>query len=316
MRSTHRGRLAALLLLCVANASAHGVRTDIRVTLEAPAIPGLTVELHQGDIAPQIVLENRSGKLLEILDAEGRVFLRISPAQVEADVHSREWQASLNPAGTSRETASLTPKWRVIRKAPSYGWFDSRINTEPIQIPKPVTAVGRSAAFSSWRISARLDAQPFDIQGRFIYQPPPEGTVQAILRSSSELAPGIILQLAQGNPPALLIQNRSAKIVSVLDARGQAFLRVAGDGVHANTTSPAWRAASALPDHPQSRAGWQKVSAARNYSWLEPRLKYRGALPQDRSKPQELGVWRLPLQIGEQRIEIAGVYQWIPAPQR
>lgn len=312
------GRIAASFLFLLPLAThAHGVRTDIRITLDAPKIAGLIVELHQGDIAPQIVLENRSGKILEILDTAGRPFLRIGPKQVEADVVSHDWKASLNPIERpARIAVPPKPKWRTIRKEPSYGWFDSRLDSEPILIPKPVVAVGKPVKLQDWVIAARLDGKPFGIQGQFVYQPAPQGSVQVVMRSAKALAPGIALMLASGVTPALLIQNRSAQTVSVLDAKGQAFLRIDSQGVRADTSSAAWQAASAVPAHPQQKAGWQKVSTAKNFSWLEPRLKYRGPAPKDPAKPQTLGEWRLPLLIEQQRIEVSGVYQWVPAPLR
>ena len=312
-------RMAAGYFLCLLPLAthAHGVRTDIRITLDAPRIAGLTVELHQGDIAPQIVLENRSGKTLEILDASGRAFLRIGPKQVEADVVSHDWKASLNPIERpARVGAPQKPRWRTIRKEPSYGWFDSRLDSAPIQIPKPVVAVGKPVKLQDWVIAARLDGKPFQIQGQFVYQPAPKGSVQVVMRSAKVLAPGIALMLASGVTPALLIQNRSAQTVSVLDAKGQAFLRIDSQGVRADTSSAAWQAASAIPAHPQQKAGWQKVSVAKNFSWLEPRLKYRGPAPEDPAQPQTLGEWRLPFLIDKQRVEVAGIYQWVPAPLR
>ncbi len=315
--SIYRGRIAALFLLLAENAGAHGVRTDVRIALDAPKISGLTVELHQGDIAPQIVLENRTGKMLEILGSAGQPFLRVGPKQVDADVRSHEWKASLNPIEKpARTPAPQKPQWRTIREQPSYGWFDSRLGVEPVQIPKPVVAVGKPVKLQDWVIAARLDGKPFEIRGEFVYQPTPKGSVQVLMRSSNTLAPGITLQLAPGGTPALLIQNRSDKSVSVLDESDQPFLSIESGGVRANTSSAAWRTASAIPPHPASKVGWQKISPARSFSWLEPRLKYKGAPLQDPSQAQTLGEWRLPFLIDKQRVEVSGTYQWIPASRR
>ena len=327
------GRLWAALFLVAGTAQAHGVRTDVRISLDTPKIAGLVIELHQGDIAPQLVLENRSGKMLEILDAQARPFLRIGNGQVEANVHSAEWQASLNPVAVAqRKSASNAPKWLRIRGEPSYGWFDTRLNTETIQIPQAIVAVGEPVPLARWQIAAVFDGKPLDIQGQFIYQPPLRGIVQAVMRSARELAPGITVALAPGNPPALFLQNHGKQTVHVLDTQGQAFLSIGPDGVRADTSSAAWRAASGIPPDrmskcgeaartpqceppPQKKSGWQKISAARSTTWLEPRLQYHGAPPADPAQRQTLDAWHLPLQAGQQKIEIYGEYQWIPAPR-
>ncbi len=275
------------------------------------------MDLRQGDRTPQIMVKNRSGKMLEIHDRTGQPYLRIGPKQVDADVRSKAWKTGQNPFETpSRSPAVNEREWRTIRKEPSYAWFDSRLDTDSIPIPKSVVSAGKPAKLQNWSIAAVLDGKPLDIRGQFVYQPPPQGSVQAVLRSGSVLAPGITLQLAPGVNPILRIQNHSDKTVKVLDANGRAFLSIDATGVRADTSSAAWQAASAIPSHPQSRVGWQKVSDARSYSWLEPRLKYKGAPAKDPAAPQQLGEWTLPLQIEDQRRLVAGVYVWTPAPQR
>lgn len=318
-RSVLRSRPAPLLacMVCVAAgaAQAHGVRTDIRVTLDAPRVDGLHVELHQGDIAPQLVLENRSGKLLEILDSSGQAFLRVGPKQVEADLNSPDWRASLNP-GSLPAAASARGKraanWQPVRKQPSYGWFDPRINPDPVEIPAALQAVGEEAPISEWKIPARLGGAPLELKGQFVYLPPRRGVVQASLRSGMALAPGVRIMLASGRVPALFLENRSKQIVSVLDARGRAFLSIGPEGVRADTGSAAWRAAA--PTSAESKPGWRRISKARSFTWLEPRASWQGPLPRA-SQRRILNHWRVPLRIGDDAIEIAGVNEWVPLPK-
>lgn len=257
------------------------MRSDVSLTLEASANPAITVQLHQGGIAPQLVIENRSGKRLEILDSHGRVFLRVDANGVEADAASSEWQAVLNPLGTlSTPAHTAASQWRKIRNEPSYGWFDLRLNSEPVQVPKEFVLLGQSAPIQPWLIPAWLDGRPYEIRGQFIYQPPQRGRVQTLMRSAAELRPGVQLQLADGTTPALFLHNRSKQIVQVLDEKNKPL----------HTIKPGQRK-----------------------TWLEPRAAYSKALPKEVAPSQTLGEWRVPLTIGEQRVEIRGIHQWTTA---
>lgn len=268
--------LPVLLAALTGAAHSHGARSDVLITLDAPLqTAGVTVQLHQGAIAPQLVLENRSGKLLEIDDARGRPFLRIGPQGVEADVNSAAWRDSLNPVGAS---ADGEPRWKKIRTAASHGWFDRRIDPEPLVIPQPITIVGAAAPLGTWRIAARLDDRPIDFHGRFLYRPPPRGRVETALHRA-ELAPGIHLELAAGAVPALLLRNRSGKTVNVLDAQGRVLHRIA---------------------------------TGQQHTWLEPRAAFSGASPQNPSQAQPLGDWQIPVQIGHRRLWIRGTHEWRP----
>lgn len=264
-------------------AHAHGVRSDVSLTLQASADPAVVVQLHQGDIAPQLVIENRSGKRLEILDTHGRIFLRLDKDGVEADTASADWRAVLNPLGTISTPARTAPsQWKKIRKEPSYGWFDLRLNSEPVNVPREFVLLGKSAPLQDWVIPARLDGKPYEIRGQFIYQPPPRGHVQTLLRSSSEWRPGIQLQLAGGRTPALFLRNDSQQTVQVLGANNKPL----------HTIKPGQRK-----------------------SWVEPRAAYGGALPADAAQARALGTWRVPVRIGTQAFDIHGVHQWVPAPK-
>ncbi len=319
-----RGRVAApvfflLTSFLASGAQAHGARTDIRITLDAPKIAGLRVELHQGDIAPQLVLENRSGKLLEILDTTGQPFLRVGPKKVEADLNSPDWRASLNPRDVPAHAPVASrrePNWKMVLSEPAFGWFDPRINPDPVQIPPEIQAVGIEAPVSAWTIPARLGGEPLDIKGRFFYLPPPRGVVQAALSSTMEVAPGVRVMLAPGRPPALFLENRSKQIVSVLDAQGRTFLSIGPEGVRADTGSAAWKVAA--PIRTDSKPGWRQISKARSFTWLEPRAAWQGPAPrpaQGDTQRRILNHWRVPLRIGDRQMEIAGVNEWIPSPK-
>src|SRR5680860_1141193 len=84
----------ALLSGWAVPAGAHGADPGIRYQLtDVPEVEGLTVQVVRG-LAGQLVLANTTDQVVEVLDDDGRAFLRIGPNGVEADVGSPTWQAS------------------------------------------------------------------------------------------------------------------------------------------------------------------------------------------------------------------------------
>lgn len=304
-------------MLLSSTAAAHVTRYDVRVELTPPQLSGIVVELHQDALAPQLVVANHSGKLLEILDAEGRAFLRIDGRQAQADVAAAAFHLSRISGGAAPPpgTIAVTPRWRVVNREPSYGWFDPRIAVAHLEIPFAVQVTGQSTGqavpFGQWSIPARLGGEPVTLSGVFVHLPPSRGAVQTVLLSPGQIAPGVSVQLATGAMPAILLKNSGRDIVSVLDSRGQPFLRIAADGTYARLDSPDWSAANTGPA--VTGTGWRRISKSRTHVWREPRARYAGAPPKNGGSSR-LGVWSVPILVGQQRIELRGAHDWITAP--
>ncbi|MES2684932.1 MAG: hypothetical protein V4650_15535 [Pseudomonadota bacterium] len=314
MRSgVQRGCLWAALFFGLVSSAAwsHGVRNDIRVDITPIAVEGLTVELHQDAFQPQLVVSNRSGKLLEVLDAEGRSFIRIGDGKAAVDLAAKAYHLSRVAGGGNARanTLSATPRWRTIATEPAFGWFDSRIATVTLDIPYAVKQIGREMPFGQWSIPARLDGQPLEIRGVFTYTPPPLGIAVSALESTTAIAPGVLVQLVPGPVPALFLRNSGDKTVQVLDAAGKAFLKVGADGVWADLDSPSWRTASTKSLG--SDRGWKQLSRARSISWLEPRAAFTGRLPQPMPDSGQLNDWQVPLLVGRERIALRGHNRWM-----
>ena len=314
LRASFKGRsLAALFLWLLAGAAhAHGAaRADVRVEIAAISVPGLTVQLHQDYIAPQLVIGNRTGKLLEILDGEGRVFLRIGPERAEGDIRAEAFHRSRGTAGADLRPSMLsaTPKWQQINAEPAYGWFDPRIATEALQIPYAIQAIEGATPFGAWQIAARLGGKPLEIRGVFLHVPLPRGAVRARLLSSGQPLPGVQVSVAPGSTPTVFINNRSRKPIEVLDAKGEPFLRIAIDGVWCLADSPAFRAAN--PDQYVQGKGWQKLNAGSSHAWLEARGIWRGK-PKSGQAAGPLNEWTVPLRVGGKPLDLRGLNEWVP----
>ncbi len=311
-RFIREGRIAALLFFgCCTTAAAHGVRNDVRVELAPVRIEGIVVEVHQDLLAPQLAVSNRTGKVLEILDDEGRAFLRIGPTLAEADYATEAYHLSRIAGGgdAKRNTLSATPRWARVNVEPSYGWFDYRIATAPLQIPYAIEQIGEEIPFGDWKIPARLDGKPIEIRGVFLFTPPPKGVAVARFTGSVQPAPGVVAQLSPGPTPAVFLRNTSAQTVAVLDARDRPFLKIGKDGVWADTGNAAWRASGA--NVKTGETGWKRISKANSHTWLESRAAWRGKLPKPLPANGLLNQWSLPLLVGDVRVTLTGMNQWV-----
>lgn len=306
-------RLAAVFLgwVIALVASAHGARQDVRVDMVELAVPGVNVELHQDFLAPQLVVSNRSGKLLEILDDEGRAFIRIGPREAEGDLAAKAFHLSrVSGGGNARtNTLSATPRWKPVAAEPAYGWFDARLTTSTLDIPYAVRQIGDEMPFKEWRIPARIDGKAITLKGVFTYTPPPKGVTVTTLLNAAALPQGITVQLSSGPVPVLFLSNRSGQTVTVLDDGGKPFLKVGREGVWADVESAAWRASSTAAAGMAGKTGWQQLSKSSSHSWLEPRAVYRGKRP---LVSGWLNEWSVPLRIGEdQKAELRGANHWV-----
>ena len=152
-----------------APARAHGT-IEVRTMLERvePAVPGLTMKLVLS-VTAELVVDNRTTELLEVLDDAGNPFMRIGPSGVEGDFNSPIWLAVNAPSGVPDQTTLPTgpPRWQHVSTDPTWGWFDHRMHPAgtiagawevPMRLGgRPVTAHGRVEPLTG---SARVRADP------------------------------------------------------------------------------------------------------------------------------------------------------------
>lgn len=281
MRGAH---LPALLLCCLLTGTAgaheghdHGV---VAVIDTLPAAAGLHVQT-ASTLGAQIVLEN-AGKLpLTVLGDDGRGFLRIGPAGVEADVHHPDWLASYLPGGLPGRRAGGAPRWQQVRKSPSWGWFDSRL--------------AEGEAGDSWEIPVLIGQQRGTLRGHF-EKAVQRGYWRAAWRTPPELPPGVELMLVPGQPYGLMLGNGGTQPVSVLDVTGQPFLRIGVDGV-------------AL--RPPGSHEWMPVSRGRRHVWVDARTQPLMANPSAGATRD----WQIILTQGGRRWPLPGRSTWVMPPR-
>jgi len=121
----------------------------------------------------------------------------------------------------------------------------------------------------------------------------------------------ISVQLTDTLAPQLLLENRSASVITILGQNQQPFLRISRDRVEANTRHPDWLKTylpGGLPGR-KPEAGnaplWKQVKASNSWGWFDSRLKP--------SSVSADSVWQVPVLVGDKPSVISG--RFTPAQQ-
>lgn len=287
---------ASLLTAPMQGLHAHGGAHDEarRPVVDAlpAALANVRVQLAQ-TLAPQLLVENRTGKVLEIMGRDGRPFLRLGPAGVEVDRVHPDWLASYLPGGLpgrGPQEPRTAPDWQPLRQTPNWGWFDPRL--------RPL------ASQTGWQIPVRLDGRDSMIRGHFTAASQ-NGYWQARWRQPPRLPAELSLQLVPGQPYGFMLVNHGKRPVIVLDGQQQPFLRLDRQGSAVRTDSPLWLASAAQQGLKAGIKEWQRLGQGNRLSWVDPRT--RPAAGSRRDQPQ---VWDISLRWGDQLITLRGESRW------
>lgn len=294
---------AVFLCLVAASAGAHEEhRSNLEVVLDrvAPQPAGLDVRIVD-TLAPQMLVANRTGQLLEILDTHGTPVIRIGPDRTWVNASAPAYYSE-HPMGDRIDAAtSKNPRWVVASHEASWGWFDPRIQVGDVEKP------------AKWRIDMRLGATPLVVSGRFRTRLVANGYWMPAIEAASEIAPQVDVAIIPGVVPAVTVENRGQAPVTVIGARGEPFLRIGPDGVFANATSPTWlqsgrapQTASPVSFSNDQTVRWTKISPGSRYTWLE----WRARCSDDRHTrtPKR---WEIPLLIGAKPFVLKGETGWV-----
>ncbi|MGH2720467.1 MAG: hypothetical protein ACRDJO_02530 [Actinomycetota bacterium] len=304
---------AGALLAAALPAEAHVQPPGVRTVFDRldPQLPEVDVVVRTS-VAPQLILENRGGTLVEVLAPTGEPFLRIGPAGVEANLGSAAWYESNNPTGRATVPAltDLADRWITVSRDPSWGWFDHRMHPGDLRIP-PGTRPGSRLA--SWQVPLRQGAVAARILGGVDFSAPASGSPVATVTTPSP-APGVRVSVLQGVVPGLLLESSSAAPVVVAGMEGEPFLRIGPEGVAVNRRSPTFQEVARLTGQAftgeadaSAEPDWQEIAAGNRHAWLEP----RAVLPQ----PVEgaVATWKIPLTVDGHAARIEGETRFVAA---
>lgn len=302
--------LAVAALAATGQALGHGTEST-PVKARFGTVPRALIGVHaqvQTTVAPEMVVENDSPKALEILDGNGRAFLRISRDGVMADRADPAWYRTQTPArgmplpkGVSDDAA---PRWTKVGADPHWGWYDPRLRTRGIKVPHATQDAGVATTLGQWSIPVRYDGKPASLSGSFNYEPLPDGVMVSRLTSASQPAPGVHISVAPGTVPAVFVRNDGDKPLVVMNADGDPYLRIGPEGTAANASKPG------KPVH------WVTISDVPRYTWTEPRATYTDLVPPKpilkAGKRAMVSHWTLPVTLGGKSLKVAGVVYWYP----
>ncbi len=271
-------------------AEAHGGIDDyqIRPVAERTSISGITVQAIQSN-APQLVIENKSGKLLEILDDEGRAFLRIGPDGVEGDMNASAFYntystAGLQPPQNAQDPAAM-PDWKLLSEDQNWGWFDPRIaetafTPSHTEVDEAKTN-GQPITVASWSVPVRFAGEPNSLDGRFELSSGPATIATASITSSS--IDGWSTRIVPGANPAILLkqskEESEGQVVTILGEQNEPYIRLSSQGVSVNVESDTWRQYgrangdfSGISVNEDTDPEWMNVSTSSAYTFMHPSL--------------------------------------------
>jgi hypothetical protein len=310
-------------------AHAHETPVDVVTLVEevAPLTEGLTVQV-ASSVTTQLVLENATGEVVEVLDDDGRAFLRLDGERVEANFDVASWYRSNDPFGQVDVPATalddrITDDWRQVAMGPSWGWFDHRLHDGSRSVPGP--SEGGGDILDRWVVPLLVGTRPVEVRGVVAFRPP-VGTYEAVI---SRQAAGLVGQVVNGPAPALSVEHLDTGIHVLLGVYGEPFLRFSPEGVEANLVSPTWhqvaRAMSSVP-LPAELSGtsqlpvWERIAPGRRFTWIDPRLSIPLAAPDDPSFATSVASWSVPVQPegapAEATSDLKGEIRWVPASSR
>jgi hypothetical protein len=299
--------LSAALLFLAAPLRAHEQHaSNLEVVLDrvSPHPANLDVQIVD-TLAPQMLVTNRTGQTLEILDKRGTPVIRIAPDRTWVNASARAYYSE-HPM-REPNSAPASPRWVVASHEPSWGWFDPRIQASAAQAP------------AKWHIDMRLGAQPVVVSGQFRARLARNGYWMPAILTPHEIAPRVEVSIIPGVVPAITIANSAHEPVTVIGARGEPFLRIGPDGVFANEISQTWMQSGRAPETTTPVAfstdpravRWTKISPGPRYTWLE----WRARCAEDRPAHTPMR-WEIPLLIDGKSIPVRGETNWITTTPR
>lgn len=313
--------VAALLAgLAVGAGPVHAHESDPRVVTVlddvAPALPAQVLVQVRASLASQLVVDNPTSELLEVLGRDGRPFLRLSVDGVSGDVAHPEFASTSSPTGAvpSEVADDQPPRWVRVSAGTSWGWFDHRLHPSALE---PPVEQDRPARLADWTVPLRYGGADVQVRGHVQFQP----LLGAFLVTAGPAPADLVVQALPGRLPGLFLANPESRPLEVLGRDGEPFLRFTPDGVQVNVASRTHvedrkaRGQPAGPPSPEPR--FELLGAgADSWTWLDARLRYpRDAPPDDvlrADEPSVLSDWAVPAVLDGQPVELSGEVRWVP----
>lgn len=310
--------LLALLVVGAPSAGAHSSDPRVVTTLQqvVPELPPGVVVQVQASLASQLIAENTTATPLEVLGLDGRPFLRLSSAGVEADVTHPEFLSTSSPTGAVPPSGGepSTSRWAQISSGNSWGWYDHRLHPRDLLAPADQ---GRPARLGEWSVPLRYGDIDTEASGAIDFEP----LLGAFVVTADPAPAPLTVQALPGRLPGLFLANPELRPLTVLGRDGEPFLRFGPQGVEVNVVSRTHvedrkaRGESAGPPAPEPRFELA-VPGGTSYTWLDTRLRYDQDLPPDDALradgPTVVEQWSVPVEGLPGTPALTGQVRWEP----
>lgn len=322
------GLALAFTGLAAPPASGHGGDLLAKPILERvrPEVEGVTAEV-AFSVNFEVILENRTSTDVSVVAPTGETFLRIGPQGVFGNWTSPYWFDSNNPGGGGRlpdwvkPGPENAPDWRRVSADPSWGWYDHRLHPVERYVDPEILKKRRPARLGDWSIPIHYGDREGGIEGYFEYKPA-VGSWRTILKSSDTPAKGVKVGVIPSNViPALYVENNGSETVTVLGREDEPFVRL-GPKAEVNVNSPLYvEIAQARGETPSVSAdakaapSWKEVGSRPRWGWLELRARPPSEPPKkalESKRSTDVVSWSVPLVVGDERIKLTGVTQFVP----
>ena len=297
----------------------------------SPAAPGVKVDVVYS-ANYQLLVSNTSPQPLTFLADSGEPFIEIGPDGVRGNFASPAFYDSNNPAGLvtyppqAKPGPDVPPIWRKLAADPSWGWYDHRLHPTEQYVPIEIQRAKKVAVLGRWKVPLRYGDQPGELRGRFEFRPP-TGSYRMVQTSSVTPSAGVTIQTVSASyVPAIFVKNESPDPVVVLGKRSEPFARIGPQVTEVNVKSPIWaeiqQAEGKDPSDetdPAAEPKWRKVADSPAWHWLE----FRAAAPKtdppaeiiERGRAVTVKEWSIPYVIGDRRMAIEGITEFVPIAQ-
>jgi hypothetical protein len=310
-------------------AHAHLGVPGVRAVLDeiTPSLPdGVTVSVPAA-AGGQVLVDDRAGVPIDVLDPDGRPFLRLGPNGAAVDAGTSAGAAAapgLFADGRTETPASggasggAPADWRHVSTAAAWSWVDERLHARPLLVA-PSSRAGAVVRLDAWRIDLTVADQAVVVRGHREYRRPRGAAAAAV--DAASVPTGLRVDVA-GSPLSTVVVDASGLRgeVVVVGVAGEPVLRIdAGSGgVEANEASPTWVARNGAPVGASGEAPprWRRVALSRTYAWTDPRVTVPTGLLTDEvladTRPRTVGTWSIPLRIDGVPATVVGTHRWVP----
>ena len=123
--------------------------------------PGVRIALVPGRAA-SFLLQSDAQEPVTVLGRDGEPFVRLSPAGVEANLHSATFADAARLRGGAslalEPDADAAPRWERLTTTPSYGWVDLRTAYPEDGVSEQVLKGGKRVELLRWAVPVRIGA--------------------------------------------------------------------------------------------------------------------------------------------------------------